>query len=63
MSVRMMSQKPQNTLEPNRNQTEPDEFIKAQQNKAKQNKNEKNNEKSVMKKAMKREVKRAMNMK
>ena len=28
----------------NRNQTKPDEFIKAQQNKAKKNKNEKNNE-------------------
>ena len=48
-----------NTIEHNRNQTKPDEFIEAQQNKAKQNKNEK----SATNRAMKRVLKRAMNMK
>ena len=42
----VFGQNTQNTLEHNRNQTKPKEFIKAQQNKAKQHRNEKSYEKS-----------------
>ena len=42
MSVRPSVDKTLKHIEHNRNQTKPDEFIKAQQNKAKNDKNEKN---------------------
>ena len=59
MSVRPSVDKTLKHIEHNRNQTKPDEFIEAEQYKAKHNKKEKSNE--VLNKALNKVMNKAMN--